>query len=287
MLDGKPASNTRRFAVCVPGCQDIVRQALSRRGFFKGAATAGFVAAAVAPQMAVAQSASRRFKSVVDLTHTMSPAFPSFFGVPGIELQKQFDFKSDGFNLNWWRLIEHGGTHLDAPIHFSESGATLERIPAETLAVPLAVIDVRGRAAQNADYQLSRQDLLDWEKKHRRLPENCCVAMLSGWAEHVDDEAKYTGNTGGTFHFPGFSPEAVEWLLKERKPAGIAVDTLSLDPGPSKDFKAHKLWLGSGRWGLENVANLEKVPPAGANLIVGVAKVAGATGGPARLFALL
>jgi kynurenine formamidase len=111
--------------------------------------------------------------------------------------------------------------------------------------------------------------------------------MLSGWAEHVDDEAKYTGNTGGTFHFPGFSPEAVEWLLKERKPAGIAVDTLSLDPGPSKDFKAHKLWLGSGHWGLENVANLEKVPPAGANLIVGVAKVAGATGGPARLFALL
>ena len=88
--------------------------------------------------------------------------------------------------------------------------------------------------------------------------------MLSGWAQHVGDAAKYTGkDAGGAFHFPGFSPELAEWLLKERKVLGLAVDTLSLDHGPSKDFKTHHIWLPSGRWGLENVANLEKLSPRG------------------------
>jgi kynurenine formamidase len=271
--------------MCVPGCQEAVREALTRRGFFKGAAAAGFAATAVAP--AQAAPVPRRFKRVLDLTHTMSPDFPTFFGVPGVELQKQFDLKKDGFNLNWWRIIEHAGTHIDAPIHFSEGGDTVERIPADTLVAPLAVVDVRSRAAQNPDYLLSRQDLADWEKKYRRLPNGCCVAMLSGWAQHVGDGAKYTGATAGTFHFPGFSPDAAEWLIKERSVVGIAVDTLSLDNGPSKDFRVHRLWLPAGRWGLENVANLDKVPAAGATLVVGAAKVKNATGGPARLIALI
>ncbi len=272
--------------MCVPGCQEIVHQALSRRGFFRGAAAAGFAATAISS--ADAAPAPRRHKAVVDLTHTMSPEFPTFFGVPGVELQKQFDFKKDGFNLNWWRIIEHAGTHIDAPIHFSEAGATVEKISAEALVVPLAVIDVRSRAAQNPDYLVGRQDLLDWEKKYKRLPDNCCVAMLSGWAEHVGSEAKYTGkDAGGSFHFPGFSPLAAEWLIGERKVLGLAVDTLSLDHGPSKDFKTHYLWLPSGRWGLENVANLDQVPASGATLVVGAAKVKDATGGPARLIALV
>jgi kynurenine formamidase len=199
-----------------------------------------------------------------------------------------FDFKKDGFNLYWWRIIEHAGTHLDAPIHFSEAGATADRLGAETLVVPLAVVDVAGKAAQNPDYELTRADLADWERRHRRLPDNCCVAMHSGWARHVGDAAKFTGkDAAGLFHFPGIAPEATDWLLKERKVAGLAVDTLSLDHGPSKDFQTHTRWLPSGRWGLENVANLDKVPAAGATLVVGLAKVKGATGGPARLIALV
>ncbi len=274
--------------MCVPGCQEKVRQALTRRGLFRGAAAAGagLAATPALPDPAAAQ-APRRFRAVIDLTHTMSPEFPSFFGGPGIEMQQQFDIKRDGFNLNWWRIIEHAGTHLDAPIHFSADGATVDRIAAETLVVPLAVVDVRSRAAQNADYQLSRQDLLDWEKKHRRLPDGCCVAMLSGWGQHVGDAAKYSGNADGVFHFPGFSPEAAAWLISDRKVWGLAVDTLSLDHGPSKDFRVHKTWLGSGRWGLENVASLDRVPASGATLIVGVAKVKNATGAPARLMAFV
>ncbi len=272
--------------MCVPGCQEAVRSALSRRGFFKGAAAAGFAATAITPDLA--QARGRAFTKAIDLTHVMSPEFPTFFGVPGIELEKKFDIKKDGFNLNWWRIIEHAGTHLDAPIHFSESGATADKLGPDVLVVPLAVVDVAAKAARSPDYLLTREDLAAWEKKHRRLPDNCCVAMHSGWAKHVGDAAKFTGkDAGGVFHFPGVSAEAAAWLMKERKVAGLAVDTLSLDHGPSKDFKVHYAWLPSGRWGLENVANLDKVPAAGATLVVGLAKVKDATGGPARLFALV
>ena len=223
------------------------------------------------------------FKGVVDLTHTMSPEFPTFFGVPGIEIEKQFDFKKDGFNLNWWRLIEHAGTHLDAPIHFSEDGATADTIVAGELVVPLAVIDVRKQAEKDPDYLMGIEDVLVWEKRFKKLPDSCCVAMLSGWGTHVGDAAKFTGkDAAGTFHFPGFSPELAEWLLKERKVLGLAVDTLSLDNGPSKDFKTHHTWLPAGRWGLENVANLEKLSPSGAILVVGLPKVKGSTGREAR-----
>ncbi|HXF89088.1 MAG TPA: cyclase family protein [Xanthobacteraceae bacterium] len=270
--------------MCVPGCQEAVRQALSRRGFLKTAAAAGFAATAVGP----AEAAPRQFRRVVDLTHTMSREFPTFFGEPGIEMEKKFDFKKDGFNLNLWKLNEHAGTHMDAPIHFTENGVTADRLAPEALVVPLVVINVVARAEENPDYLLSREDLRDWERKYRRLPPNCCVAMHSGWARHAGNPEKYTGkDANGVLHFPGFSPLAAEWLIKERKVAGIAVDTLSLDNGPSKDFQTHKLWLSTGRWGLENVANLDRVPAAGATLVVGLAKVKDATGGPTRLLALI
>jgi len=272
--------------MCVPGCQEAVRQALTRRRFFQrtGALAAGF-AATTAP---AAAQAPRSFQSVVDLTHTMSAEFPTFFGVAPIEMQKQFDIAKDGFNLYWWRIIEHAGTHLDAPIHFSTNGATADKLDVATLVVPLAVVDVADKARQNPDYLVSPQDLLDWEARNGSLPEGCCVAMQSGWAQHVTDAARFTGkDAAGVFHFPGFGADAADWLMKERRVQGLAVDTLSLDHGPSKDFKTHYLWLPSGRWGLENVANLDRVPARGATLVAGVAKVKDATGGPTRVVALV
>ena len=270
--------------MCVPGCEQKVHRALSRRGFV-GAALAGFAVTAVTP---AAAQAPRSFRSVVDLTHTMSPDFPTFFGVPGIEMQKQFDFKKDGFNLHWWRLIEHAGTHIDPPIHFSEAGATVDKLEVESLVAPLCVIDVKAKAAADRDYRLSPADIVEWEQRYGRLPDNCCVAMNSGWADYVTDPAKFAGkDASGSFHFPGVSGEAAAWLIQERRVVGLAVDTLSLDHGPSKDFKAHLTWLPSGRWGVENAANLDRVPPVGATLVVGAAKVKDATGGPARLIALV
>ena len=162
------------------------------------------------------------------------------------------------------------------------------KIDAATLVVPLAVVDVAAKAAQNPDYLVTPQDLADWEAKNGQLPDNCCVAMLSGWARHVTDAARYAGkDAAGVFHFPGIAAEAADWLMKERRVHGLAVDTLSLDHGPSKDFKTHYLWLPSGRWGLENVANLDRVPARGATLVAGVAKVKDATGGATRVIALV
>jgi kynurenine formamidase len=272
--------------MCVPGCQEAIRNAVSRRSLFKGGLAAGLAGVTPAAESAKAFTIPQ-FSNVIDLTHAMSPQFPTFFGVPGIEMEKKFDFAKDGFNLYWWRIVEHAGTHLDAPLHFSADGMSAERIPASTLIAPLVVIDVADKASGNPDYLVSTDDLLAFENQHGRLPENCCVAMHSGWARHVGDAARFTGkDSAGVLHFPGFGEQAAQWLVHERTVVGLAVDTLSLDHGPSADFKVHRAWLPSGRWGLENVAGLDRLPPSGATLFVGLAKVQGATGGPVRLLAL-
>jgi kynurenine formamidase len=255
---------------------------MSRRGFFRGAATAGFAAIAVKPALA-----QRSFTSVIDLTHTLTPEFPTFFGIPGIAVERRYTLKKDGANVNWWHVLEHAGTHVDAPFHYSDTGAAAETIPVDQLVVPLAVVDVSAKAARNADYAMTVHDILDWEAQHGRLPDNCCVAMNSGWAPHVGNAAKFTGRQANVFHFPGVSPDAAAWLIRDRRIAGLAVDTMSLDPGASKDFKTHELWLPSGRWGIENIAGLDKVPPIGATLIVGLPKVKGASAAPSRIFALV
>src|SRR5258708_6582496 len=137
--------------MCVAGCEAKVRAALSRRSFFTAAAATGFaVAAAPAPA-----AETRSFSKVVDLTHTMSPEFPTFLGKPAIEMQREFDFKKDGFNLFWWHIVEHAGTHLDAPIHFSEAGLSAGKLPVEQLVVPLPPVNVDYQAERDAAYQLS------------------------------------------------------------------------------------------------------------------------------------
>jgi len=274
--------------MCAPGCIEHVRSKLSRRGFFKGAgaAAAAATAAALGPGEAEAQ-AFPRFSRVVDLTHTHSPEFPTFFDTPGVTLKPLKRFKPDGFNLNEWTVLEHSGTHIDAPIHFAETGAGSDTLPVSQLVVPLAVIDVKEQAAQNADFQLTPADLRHWERRFGRLPRGACVALDSGWAAHVGSSRFLGKDAQGGLHFPGFHPEAADWLLKERRVAGIAVDTLSLDHGASRDFKTHYAWLPTGRWGLECVANLDQVPPRGATLVVGAPKIRGATGGPTRLLALV
>ncbi len=272
--------------MCAPGCIEHVVSKLSRRGFFKGAGAAAAAAAGWAPDAAEAQTFPR-FSRVVDLTHPFSPEFPTFFGTPGITLKRLKEFKTDGFNMLEWTVLEHAGTHMDAPLHFSASGDSADALPVEQLVVPLAVINVTAKADGNPDYQVTPADLRAWERRHGRLPRGACVAMHAGWGRRVGSDAFAGKDPKGGLHFPGFHPEATDWLIKERRVPGMAVDTLSLDYGASTDFKTHYAWLPSGRWGLECVANLDRVPPRGATLVVGAPKIKGATGGPARLLALV
>lgn len=166
----------------------------------------------------------------------------------------------DGYNMRRWCLVEHIGTHLDAPIHYADDGASADRLEIEDLVVPLVVVDIAAMAQDDPDATLTPDDLVEFEATHGSIPAQCCVAMHSGWDRFVTGPGFCNTDAQGVMHFPGFHPEAAA-LLIERGVRGLAVDTLSLDPGPSRDFPTHCAWLPSGRWGLEAVANLAMLPP--------------------------
>jgi kynurenine formamidase len=225
-------------------------------------------------------------ENVLDLTHPLSGAFPIWPGPTNIPIKvtNTATIAKDSYYANKWELVEHQGTHLDAPAHFAPQGVTAERLNAASLIVPAAVIDLRERARENADAVVTIDDIKGWEKTNGQLPKSCGVFLNSGWDAKAGDARAFLGlDSSKTLHFPGFSKEACAFLLRTRDVAGLAVDTLSLDFGASKDFAVHKLWLGAGKWGLECVANLSKLPPAGATVFVGAPKVIGASGGPTRV----
>jgi kynurenine formamidase len=188
-------------------------------------------------------------------------------------------------------MSEHGGTHIDAPIHFAEGRQTVDEIPLQRLIAPAAVIDVRPAVADDRDYRLSRQDLEKWETRNGPIPHGAVVLMLTGWGQGWPDKPRYLGSATPsdptTLHFPGFSREAAEFLVKERHIDGIGIDTPSIDYGPSQDFIVHQTVNGANLYGLENIANLERLPPNGAILVALPIKIKGGTGGPVRIIGIL
>jgi kynurenine formamidase len=261
---------------------------LSRRSFFKGtlaAAGAAAIATALPPQPLFAADAPQKAE---DLTHEIWEQFPTYFGGQQLFIDQKFTHAKDTFNLNEWRISEHTGTHIDAPLHFTADGKSVAELPVEDLIAPLVVIDIRAKAAENPDAQVTPDDIKAWTSANGDLPQGAVVALLSGWGDHVATEKfRNVGDDGKTMHFPGFHVETAQLLIEQPSIKAIAVDTLSLDHGPSPDFIVHNTWLPSGRYGIEGIANLDKVPVKGATIVVGAPKIKGATGGPARIFALV
>jgi kynurenine formamidase len=260
---------------------------LSRRDFFRASA-AGAAAATLGTTLAAPPALAQGARRVTDMTHLFSPDFPTFGGAPGVEMRKDFDFASDGYNLFTLTVNEHCGTHIDAPLHFSADGMSVDELPLASLVVPLCVIDIRARAAEDRDTQVTPDDIRAWIATHGTIPENACVAMNSGWAAKVASPEFRGADPArpGSLHFPGFHIEATQMLMEETEARVIAVDTLSLDFGLSPDFETHYAWLPSGRYGIECLAGLDEVPAAGATLMVGAPKLRGGTGGQARVIAL-
>ncbi len=205
--------------------------------------------------------------------------------------------KSEG---GWWyasnefAASEHGGTHADAPIHFAENGRTIDQIPLEEWMGPAVKINVTRRCAENRDYLLSVEDIEAWEKEYGKIPLDAWVIMHTGiGTAYYPDRKKVLGTdkTGQEalpeLSFPGFSQRAVEFLVRERDIRGIAIDTPSIDPGNSKDFRAHRVLMAADKLALENIANLDKLPEAGATLFVIPMLIKNGTGAPARVFAIL
>jgi len=263
---------------CVMG---HVASKLGRRGVL-----AALAIAAALPSPTHAQNQRTSFTRAVDLTHTLHPAFPTFGGETAIAIEKIKNFATDGYNVNRLTYAEHVGTHFDAPAHFSASGPTVDQIPVQQLVCPLAIIDITARAAADADAQVTPDDIAAYERRYGRIPAGACVALRSGWDANVATPKFRNATASGALAFPGFRPDVAQVLLT-RKVAGVAVDTLSLDHGGSKDFAFHLAWLGAGRWGLECTANLGQLPVKGATIIAGAPKIAGGTGGPGRVFALV
>lgn len=194
--------------------------------------------------------------------------------------------KNGYFTRSFW-MLEHYGTHLDAPVHFPPGKATVEQIPANQLFGPAVVMDVQAESAKDPDYQLSPISVEDWEKRQGRIPAGAIVLLRTGWAARWPDAQKYRNQDAqGEMHFPGFSAAAVK-LLIERKVSGLGCDTMSVDYGASADFAVHHLALGSGLYHLENLADLSALPESGAFLVVAPIKLEGGSGGPVRVFALL
>lgn len=274
--------------MCVPGCLETVHHRLSRRSFFKGAgASAAAGAAATLAPSRPALAAPTSFSRVVDMSHTLDPEFPTYFKKAGIEMERMARIGESGFNMFRWHIIEHAGTHVDAPIHFSEDGHTAEEVAVQDLVAPLVVIDIKQRAADNPDAQVTPEDIKAWESEHGPIPDGAAVAMNSGWDKRADGDGFGNADEEGTFHFPGFHVDATTYLMEETGARGMVVDTLSLDYGPSTSFDTHYAWLPTNRWGLECIKNLDEVPASGATLVVGAPKVRDASGGLSRTMALL
>lgn len=274
--------------MCLPACQQYLACWMSRHSFWPGslgvvATSPGGGAPAAGAALSVPITSARR---VADLTHTLDPDFPTFGGDAQVAVRTVSTLAADGWNMREWQFNEHTGTHLDAPLHRTPGGKSVDALPVEALIGPLAVIDLRARAERDPDTTLTPADVQGWEARHGRLPDGAIVALCSGWGAHARSATFRGADAAGRLHFPGFHEETAAWLLEARRIAGIAVDTLSLDPGISTAFPVHTRWLGSGRWGLECVARIETVPPSGATLVVGAPKLAGGTGGPSRVMAL-
>jgi kynurenine formamidase len=231
--------------------------------------------------------------SWVDLTHSFSEAsiyWPT--DTVGFTHEELAYGPTDGgwFYASYrYSAAEHGGTHLDAPIHFAEGRQTSEQIPLASLIGPAVVVDVADGA--HPDYLISVEDLTSWEAEHGQIPEGAILLVRTGWGTRYGDRSAYLG-TGlmgpgavAELHFPGLDPEAAEWLVTNRSIDAFGIDTPSVDYGQSSDFRSHVILYQENIPGFENVANLDQLPPVGSYVVALPMKIEGGSGGPLRIVA--
>ena len=282
--------------MCLPGTIEAVREqegAVSRRAMLAGGGAVAL--AALLPGEAVADGRRGRKHGhghghhhhrgrVVDLTHEFRTDFPTYTGTATTR-ETLVTIPANGFYAQRWSFGEHTATHLDAPGHFVLGGRFTPELTPEELMLPVAVIDISRRAASNPDAEVTVEDLRRYERRHGRIPKNALVAMHSGWSAKLGTPAFLGRDASGTFHFPGFGIDAVEYLLDRGRGAALGVDTISLDPGNSTTFPVHVNWLAADHYGIEGLAGLDDIPREGAVASVGVIPWQEGSGGPARVLA--
>lgn len=244
---------------------------------------------------AIAQQIDLGASRLVDLTHPFNertlfwPTSPTSF-----ELEQLARGRTEGgyfYSANALSMPEHGGTHLDAPIHFAEGRHTAEQIPLDRLIGPAVVIDVSAQAARDPDYRLTRADVLAFEQAHGPIPAGSIVLLRTGWSRYWPDRRRYLGDDtpgdASRLHFPSYGADAARLLVEERGVGVLGADVASIDHGQSRDFMVHRIAAARNVPGLENLTNLEALPPTGAIVVALPMKIEGGSGGPLRAVAIV
>ena len=236
------------------------------------------------------------FSNVVDLTHSYDEHTVYWPTAEGFKLHVDFHgITEKGFyyEANSFSTAEHGGTHLDSPIHFAENQWTVEQIPVGHLMGPAAIIDIKAQCAESRDYQVRIADIQSWEKTHGLLPEGVIVLLNTGFAQYWPERVRYMGTDERgeqavpKLHFPGLHPETATWLVENRNINAIGLDTPSIDYGQSTLFKSHQHLFKANIPAFENVANLDELPAKGAFVIALPMKIRSGSGAPLRIIALI
>lgn len=232
----------------------------------------------------------------VDLTYPFNAATIYWPTAQGFQLEKVADGETEAgyyYAANNFRAAEHGGTHLDAPVHFSRGKHAADQIPLAQLMGPAVVIDVSAKAEQNPDYQVTVEDIQAFEETHGPVAPGTIVLLRTGWGSRWPDRVRYLGTaaTGPDavpqLHFPGVDSEAARWLVHNRSVDAVGIDTPSIDSGQSKTFDTHQILYGADIPGFENVANLDRIPQVGTYVIALPMKIEGGSGGPLRIVAVV
>lgn len=235
--------------------------------------------------------------TIIDLTYTFSKE--TIYWVTAREFELDVVYKGDTdkgyfYSANNFATAEHGGTHIDAPIHFSKTGQTVEEIPLKNLMGNAIKVDVSKRAMKDPDYLVSVDDFKEWENKEgMQIPDGSIIILETGFSRFYPDKLKYMGtdkrgeDAVKELHFPGLSPEAAQWLVDHRNIHAIGIDTPSIDYGQSQYFKSHVILLSKNIPAFENVANVNQLPSKGFQIIAMPMKIKDGTGSPLRIVAIL
>jgi kynurenine formamidase len=253
-------------------------------GFFASAGFAGEPSLWEIQQML----SSRRF---VDLTHAFYPDIPHWKGFPLEKVRDIYTYEKDGFWAQEFTHVGQWGTHVDPPAHFHKGLLTVDEIPLGEMILPLVIIDVHRKAAENPDYVLSTRDVEEWELRNGKIPDGAFVAMRTDWSKRwPNTRAMSNKDDTGVAHYPGWSLEALKLLFEERKVTAVGHETTDTDPGirtSNNDYRAESYVLGQNHYQVELMANLDKVPQKGAIIICTFPKPLNGSGFPARAFAIV
>jgi kynurenine formamidase len=244
----------------------------------------------------VASARAAPARALVDLTHVFDAETVYWPTEEGFVLERGSAGVTAGgyyYEAHRFHAAEHGGTHLDAPIHFAAGRSTVDALPVEKLVGPAVVVDVSAACAKDRDYAVSVADLEAFEAAHGRIEDGSIVLLRTGWGRFWPDRARYLGTAErgqaavAKLHFPGLGAAAARWLVAERRIHAVGIDTASIDPGVSTTFEAHRALSEHDVPALENLAQLELLPPRGFDVTALPMKIGGGSGAPLRAIAIV